>query len=320
MDKPYAGWEFFNAQTWFLVGYGHNSDKYAGWDESHNTDHWIKTPMVNNPGILTFWIAAYNDASNLGVKVQVSSNGTEWIDKGTFLSKGAGGDFGLSYIEKTVVIQLTGSYYIRWTTVNHVDGGFYLDDITLNDIIPVELTSFTATVLNNGVTLNWSTATEINNQGFEVQRKALGGEFATVAFVRGQGTTTQQNQYSFVEKNLDEGKYFYRLKQIDYGGQFSYSQIVEVDVRTLNNYSLEQNYPNPFNPTTTIGYILQEKSNARLTLLNSLGEEIAVLVNEEQDKGYHKVELEATKLTSGVYFYQLKTGSFIETKKMILLR
>ena len=159
-------------------------------------------------------------------------------------------------------------------------------------VVPVELTLFTAAANGNGVTLNWSTATELNNYGFEVQRKVFGGEFATVAFVKGQGTTTQQNQYSFADKNLDEGKYFYRLKQMDYGGQFRYSQTVEVDV-IADNYTLEQNYPNPFNPTTTIGYVLQEKSNARLTLLNSLGEEIAVLVNEEQDKGYHKVEFDA---------------------------
>ena len=158
------------------------------------------------------------------------------------------------------------------------------------------------------VILNWSTATELNNYGFEIQRKAFGGEFATVAFVKGQGTTTQQNQYSFADKNLDEGKYFYRLKQMDYGGQFSYSQTVEVDVRTLDNYTLEQNYPNPFNPTTTIGYVLQEKSNAKLTLLNSLGEEIAVLVNEEQDKGYHKVEFDAIEVIKRSLFLSVECG------------
>ena len=86
------------------------------------------------------------------------------------------------------------------------------------------------------------------------------------------------------------------------------------------DFSLLQNYPNPFNPTTTIGYVLQEKSNAKLTLLNALGEEIAVLVNEEQDKGYHKVEIDGSKLSSGVYFYKLVAGNFINTKKMILMK
>jgi len=107
---------------------------------------------------------------------------------------------------------------------------------------------------------------------------------------------------------------------MDYGGQFSYSQVVEVDVRMLDNYTLEQNYPNPFNPVTTIGYVLQEKSNVKLTLMNLIGEEIAVLVNEEQDIGYHKVEFNVANLPSGVYFYKIQTGTFIDTKKLILLR
>ena len=187
-------------------------------------------------------------------------------------------------------------------------------------VVPVELTSFTATANDKQVTLSWSTATELNNQGFEVQRKALGGEFATVAFAKGQGTTTQPNQYSFADKNLDEGKYFYRLKQMDLNGLFEYSNAIEVDVRSVDQFSLEQNHPNPFNPATTIGYVLQEKGNVKLTLLNSLGEEIAILVNEEQDKGYHEVEFDAKELSSGIYFYTLQVKSFVDTKKMILLR
>ena len=95
---------------------------------------------------------------------------------------------------------------------------------------------------------------------------------------------------------------------------------IEVEVRVLDKFTLEQNYPNPFNPTTTIGYVLQGKSNAKLTLLNSIGEEIAILVNEEQDKGYHKVEFDGANLSSGVYFYKLSAGNYVETKKMILMK
>jgi len=194
-------------------------------------------------------------------------------------------------------------------------------------ILPVELNSFTATTNIKEVILNWSTVTELNNQGFEIQRKAFGGEFATVAFVKGQGTTTQQNQYSFADKNLDEGKYSYRLKQVDFSGTFEYSKIIEVELSPVLVYSLRQNYPNPFNPVTTIGYALQEKGNTKLILMNAIGEEVAILVNEEQDKGYHKVEFNAANLPSGVYFYQLSVypanggaGSFVETSKMILFR
>lgn len=194
------------------------------------------------------------------------------------------------------------------------------DPLLDNTETPVELTSFTATANEKEVTLKWSTATELNNQVFEVQRKFGNNTFVTVGSVRGHGTTTSPNQYSYVDKLIDPGKYFYRLKQIDYSGTFEYSNEIEVEVRVLDKFTLEQNYPNPFNPTTTIGYVLQEKSNAKLTLLNALGEEIAVLINEEQEKGYHKVEFDGSKLTSGVYFYQLKAGEFIQTKKMILLR
>jgi hypothetical protein len=95
---------------------------------------------------------------------------------------------------------------------------------------------------------------------------------------------------------------------------------VEVDVRPLDNFTLEQNYPNPFNPTTTIGYVLKEKTNAKLILLNAIGEEDAVLVNEEQDKGFHKIDFNAYTLSSGVYFYRLEAGDFVQTRKMILLK
>jgi len=194
-------------------------------------------------------------------------------------------------------------------------------------VVPVELTSFTASANGKEVILNWSTATELNNQGFEIQRKAFGGDFATVAFVKGQGTTTKKNEYSFADKNLDAGKYLYRLKQVDFSGTFEYSKTIEVEVSPVLVYSLGQNFPNPFNPVTTIGYVLQEKGNTKLILMNAIGEEVAILVNEEQDKGYHKVEFNAANLPSGVYFYQLSVypanggaGSFVETRKMILLR
>jgi photosystem II stability/assembly factor-like uncharacterized protein len=189
-----------------------------------------------------------------------------------------------------------------------------------SDILPVELTSFTAQAQNQVVILKWVTATEINNHGFEIQRKFVKGDFVTVGFKKGEGTTTNQIEYSYVDKNLVDGKYFYRLKQVDFNGAYEYSNTIEVDVRSLDNFTLEQNYPNPFNPTTTIGYVLQEKSSTKLTLMNAIGEEVAVLVNEEQDKGYHKVDLNARDLPSGVYLYRLQAGSFFETRKMLLLK
>ncbi len=192
---------------------------------------------------------------------------------------------------------------------------------TLFEIVPVELTSFTATANGKEVTLNWSTATELNNQGFEVQRKFGSNDFVTIGSVKGHGTTTSPNNYTYVDKLTDAGKYFYRLKQIDYDGKYEYSQIVEVNWSPFITYKLEQNYPNPFNPTTTIGFGIPEKGSVRLSVLNILGEEIKVLLNEEKEAGYHSIDFNGSDLPSGVYFYRiLAAKDFVSTKKMILLK
>jgi hypothetical protein len=186
--------------------------------------------------------------------------------------------------------------------------------------LPVELASFTASTNGNGVTLNWTTATEINNLGFEIQRSTEGVEFFIVGFINGHGTTTEQQNYSYTDRNLDNGKYYYRLKQVDFNGTYEYSDVVEVEWRAFNSFLLEQNYPNPFNPTTTIGFGIQNKSNVKITILNAIGEEVALVLNEEKESGFYQVEFNAANLPSGVYFYQLRAGDFIQTKKMILLR
>jgi hypothetical protein len=187
-------------------------------------------------------------------------------------------------------------------------------------VTPVELTSFTATSQNKQVTLNWSTATEINNNGFEIQRSTSNSEFVTVGFVKGAGTITEEQNYSYTDKNMIDGIYSYRLKQIDYNGMYEYSDIIEVDVRSLDNYSLEQNYPNPFNPSTKIAYVLKEKTNVKILVMNALGEEVAVLVNQTQEQGYHQLDFNASNLPSGIYFYSLQTDNFSETKKMLLMK
>ena len=189
-----------------------------------------------------------------------------------------------------------------------------------SQVTPVELTSFTAVSQNQQVTLNWSTATEINNHGFEVQRRTTNSEFVTVGFVKGAGTITVQQDYSYTDKNIIDGTYSYRLKQIDYNGMYEYSDIIEVDVRSLDNYSLEQNYPNPFNPSTKIAYVLKEKTNVKLLVMNALGEEVAILINQTQEQGYHQLDFNASNLPSGIYFYSLQTDNFSETKKMLLMK
>ncbi len=188
--------------------------------------------------------------------------------------------------------------------------------------IPVELTSFTAKSIGTEVQLNWSTSTEVNNHGFEIQRNS-GTGFTTVAFVQGNGTTTEIKNYSFVDKGLSAGSYTYRLKQLDYSGMFDFSDAVEVDVSGLTDFALIQNYPNPFNPATMISFNLTVDSKVSLKIFNLLGQEIVTLLNQDLTAGLHEVNFNAVGLNSGVYFYQLEASgidgrSFSSVKKMIL--
>lgn len=190
-----------------------------------------------------------------------------------------------------------------------------------NYILPVELTSFTGTVdLNGNVELKWITETEINNQGFVVERKTNNTDFTSVGFIKGNGTTTEQKVYSFIDRNLESGKYFYRLKQIDYNGQFEYSDIIEVDVLKVLEFSLEQNYPNPFNPSTIISWSSPIDSWQILKIYDILGNEVTTLVNEFRTAGKHSITFDISNLAAGTYYYQLRIGEFVQTKKMTLLK
>ncbi len=171
---------------------------------------------------------------------------------------------------------------------------------------------------------NGSTATETNNQGFEVQR-SLGGEFETIAFVDGHGTTTETQDYSYTDRYVNAGSYSYRLKQVDFDGTFEYSSVVEANVPAPAEFALDQNYPNPFNPSTKIEFRLAVDSKVSLKVFNVLGQEVASLVNANLVAGGHSVNFDASSLNSGVYLYRVEaTGidgtNFVDVKKMILTK
>jgi hypothetical protein len=189
-----------------------------------------------------------------------------------------------------------------------------------SQVVPVELTSFTAVANEDDVILNWSTATELNNFGFEVQRSVAGNEFATVGFVNGHGTTTEAKDYRFVDANLTAGNYTYRLKQVDFNGTFAYSDEVNAEVTSPAQFELAQNYPNPFNPATTIRFALSESGNIKLTVYNLVGEQVAVLVDGFKEKGVHTINFNASELNSGVYVYKIETNGFVQSRKMIFLK
>ena len=189
-----------------------------------------------------------------------------------------------------------------------------------SDLVPVELTSFTANVTDNDVILNWSTATELNNSGFEVQRTSAGNEFTTIGFVPGYGTTTEAKTYRFVDANLLAGSYTYRLKQVDFNGTFAYSDEVNAEVTSPVQFELAQNYPNPFNPSTTIKFSIPQSSNVTLKIFNTLGQEVKTLLNQNMESGVHTINFDASELNSGIYFYRLDAGQFSEVRKMTLIK
>jgi alpha-tubulin suppressor-like RCC1 family protein len=198
-------------------------------------------------------------------------------------------------------------------------------DLSLMGPLPVELTTFAAQLNSQGVQLNWSTATEVNNYGFEVERKSLSGknsvQWEKIGFVKGNGNSNSPRAYQFIDKNPLGGKTKYRLKQIDIDGSYSYLEEVEVNVELPKVFALEQNYPNPFNPTTTITFTLAEDGLTTFKIYDVLGREIKTLVNEVLKAGeIHRINFDGSGLSSGVYFYRLESNNKSLMRKFILMK
>ena len=197
-----------------------------------------------------------------------------------------------------------------------------------DNIIPVELTSFNASVSGESVLLNWTTATETNNRGFAVERfsKSSGSSWERIGFVDGSGTTTQPHTYTYTDNNVSQGVYVYRLEQTDFDGSTSYSKEVEVSVGSgPQEYGLSQNYPNPFNPTTSITFQVPVKSDVAIKVYDMLGREIRTLFSGEVNQGHHTITWDGlnnngSKMSSGSYIYRMTAGDFVQTKQMILLK
>ncbi len=198
--------------------------------------------------------------------------------------------------------------------------------MTYLNITPVELTSFTGSVMQDGVLLNWTTATELNNQGFEIERSTGVQTWQKIGYVPGFGTTTEPKAYSYLDGDVTTGTYNYRLKQIDFDGTTAYSDEIEVVVDfTPSNFELSQNYPNPFNPSTTIQFQVPQASDVTVVIYDMLGQAVKSLFDGQVQAGKYTVEWDGTnyagsKLSSGSYIYRMTAGDFVDTKEMILLK
>jgi len=189
-----------------------------------------------------------------------------------------------------------------------------------NDPLPVELVSFIASIKNNVVELQWQTATEVNNYGFEIECKLKNGNWNKIGFVQGAGNSNSPKSYSFTNNNVRSGVYIYRLKQIDIDGSYKYSNEIEVILTAPKEFSLSQNFPNPFNPTTIIKYSIPNSEKVLIKVYDVLGREVKTLLDEYKDTGTYEIEFNASNLTSGLYFYKITSGKYSEVKKMLLVR
>lgn len=195
--------------------------------------------------------------------------------------------------------------------------------LSYTDAIPVELTDFSADFVNNSVLLTWTTITETNNQGFEIQRCENINEnnWNTIGFITGKGTTTERVEYLFLDNDLPKVEVlYYRLKQIDYDGNSKFSKITQVGLATPSYFSLEQNYPNPFNPSTNIKFSLPAKTSVKLTVYSLIGEFVEEITNGVFEAGNYNINWNAANLPSGVYFYKFQADKFYQTKKMTLIK
>ncbi len=214
-----------------------------------------------------------------------------------------------------------GTHFLRLKKTG-LDGSFDYSgtvEVTVEDNLPVELTSFEALVAGNDVQLRWITASELNNAGFDVELRAAEMEFQKVSFVEGHGTTHTEQVYETTLQDVSPGTYALRLKQVDFDGAFAYSEVIDITVGATA-YHLAQSYPNPFNPQATIRYTLPVSSLVTLEVFDLLGRSVRVLVHEEQAAGAYSVRFDGQNVSTGTYVYRLTAGAFSETKTMVLLR
>ncbi len=257
-------------------------------------------------------------------------------DEGVYAKDGANDWINFSDGLPNVVITDLRFYYDAVNSANDrlraASFGRGMWETPVSQPLPVELTTFKAVALNNQVKLNWSTATETNSYGFDIERTVVNNQPSTanlfqaneiwtkIGFVRGSGNSNSPKSYSFIDNNLSNGTNFqYKLKMIDNDGNYKYSNVVNVTIQP-SAYTLMQNHPNPFNPTTIIEYELPVRSKVLLNVYDILGNKVATLVNEVKNAGKYKVQFNGADLASGIYFYELTANNNSVIKKMILMK
>ena len=278
----------------------------------------------------TSWTAIYTGLPNLPVMCIVyNKRATDrnvlfvGTDVGVYVKDGT--DVWTSYstgLPNVVVTELEIYYGGSPDKLRAGTFGRGLWETDIETALPVVLSSFKSTVIGRNVKMDWVTASEQNNYGFDIERKIITGNFIKIGFIQGKGTVTTPSNYFFVDRNLQTGIYQYRLKQIDYNGNIKYHNLSgQVEIGIPAEFSLSQNYPNPFNPRTRISFAIPYESKVNLIIFDITGREVIRLINNEIKKeGYYEAELDGSKLASGIYFYRITAGDFSETKMMTFIK
>ncbi len=274
--------------------------------------YYVITPTVNtnlNSTLVFHYCdrsSELNSIAEANLKLWRSTDaGVDW----TF------GDMGVDD-EVANTVTLTGiADFSEWTLGNE------------NAPLPVELTSFSGKLVSDKIQLNWRTATEVNNFGFEIER-SINGSFSKIGFVKGNGNSNSPKSYSFTDAKISQdGKHIYRLKQIDESGEYKYSPAISIDVNIMpKQFKIAQNYPNPFNPSTSISVAIPSESKVRISVYSAIGKEVSVLTDGIMQTGYQTINWNASSFPSGLYYYTIEAksidgkNSFKETKKMVLVK
>jgi hypothetical protein len=236
----------------------------------------------------------------------------------------AGHDISYRFWISSKSIEVT-DYEVTYTSGSSVFSSLGTSTVTFTNVLPVEIVSFTANASGSKVVLNWETATEINNYGFDIERRLQGNKgeksgWSKIGFLEGNGNSSSPKEYSFVDKKLSGGtKFSYRLKQVDVDGSYSYSKEIEIEV-IPDEYNLSQNYPNPFNPRTTIQFSVPKPTELRINIYTILGERVLTAAEGKYETGYYQLEINCSSLPSGIYIYRLECSEYNQTKKMMILK
>lgn len=264
---------------------------------------------------------SYTSSTEFGSGSQIGTTGWYCVYNGS-----AGmfaGDITISGLtENTNYITMVCEYFGDASSEEYITETATLNPNTNQTPLPVQLLNFTFSVFEKDVKLKWSTSSEINNSGFEIERTIEGkGNWKKIGFVKGNGNANNICNYSFNDAGLMTGNYKYRLKQIDYNGNFEYHNLNQtVEIGVPNKFSLKQNFPNPFNPVTKIRFDLPEDENVTLTVYDLKGSTIKELVNSRIQAGYYEISFDGSGLSSGVYIYRLSAGKSTAVRKMIIVK